>query len=292
MSPGRAALGDVTVGAGLPVAVVGVLNLSPESFHAGSVYTRDDDLLGAALGMVEAGAALIDVGARSSAPYLPTGISESEETERLVRAVGMLAAKLPVPVSADTSRPAVARAALQAGARVVNDVSALAEPALARVVAEHDAGLVIGASPARPVPAEGGLSEMGRVEEPIITVRRILERALAAARTAGVPEERIVLDPGVGFFRDAGVPWHLWDVAVLAGLPALAGLGRPLCVGVSRKSFVGAITGREDPAARLPGSLAATAAAVLGGAALIRTHDVAETVDAVRVAERVRRAMP
>jgi len=123
-------------------------------------------------------------------------------------------------------------------------------------------------------------------------VRGILKRALAAARAAGVPEERIVLDPGIGFFRDEGVPWHVWDVAVLAGLPALAELGRPLCVGVSRKSFVGAITGREDPAARLPGSLAATAAAVLGGAALIRTHDVAETVDAVRVAERVRRAAP
>jgi len=290
--PSRADLAGVTLGDALPVAVMGVINVSPESFHAGSVYHGDEAVLTAGLGMVEAGAALIDVGARSSAPYLPTGISESEETERLVRAVGMLAAKLPVPVSADTFRPAVARAALQAGARVVNDVSALAEPALARVVAEHDAGLVIVARPARPVPAEGGLSEMGRVEEPIITVRRILERALAAARTAGVPEERIVLDPGIGFFRDTGVPWHLWDVAVLAGLPALAGLGRPLCVGVSRKSFVGAITGREDPAARLPGSLAATAAAVLGGAALIRTHDVAETLDAVRVAERVRRAMP
>ncbi len=271
---------------------MGVINVSPESFHAGSVYHGDEAVLKAALGMVEAGAALIDVGARSSAPYLKTGVSEGEETERLVRAVGMLAAKLPVPVSADTSRPAVARAALQAGARVVNDVSALAEPALARVVAEHDAGLVVGASAARPTPAEGGPSEMGRVEAPILTVRGILERALAAARTAGVPEERIVLDPGIGFFRDTGVPWHLWDVAVLAGLPALAGLGRPLCVGVSRKSFVGAITGREDPAARLPGSLAATAAAVLGGAALIRTHDVAETLDAVRVAERVRRAMP
>ena len=121
---------------------------------------------------------------------------------------------------------------------------------------------------------------------------RILTTALAAARAAGVPEERIVLDPGIGFFRDAGVVWHAWDVAVLAGLPALAALGRPLCVGVSRKSFVGAITGRDDPAARLPGSLAATVAAVLGGAALIRAHDVAETVDAVRVAERVRRAAP
>jgi dihydropteroate synthase len=296
----RADLAGVLLGDASPVAVMGVINVSPESFHAGSVYHGDEAVLKAALGMVEAGAALIDVGARSSAPYLPTDISECKETDRLVRAVGMLAAKLPVPVSADTSRPAVARAALQAGARVVNDVSALAEPALARVVAEHDAGLIIGASSARrgvagvrSVPGgEGGLLDAWPVEAAIRTVRGILKRALAAGRTAGVPEERIVLDPGIGFFRDEGVPWHVWDVAVLAGLPALAELGRPLCVGVSRKSFVGAITGREDPAARLPGSLAATAAAVLGGAALIRTHDVAETVDAVRVAERVRRAAP
>jgi len=130
------------------------------------------------------------------------------------------------------------------------------------------------------------------VDAPVVAVTRILKTALATARTAGVPADRIVLDPGIGFFRDADVAWHAWDVAVLAGLPALAALGRPLCVGVSRKSFVGAITGRQDPAARLAGSLAATAAAVLGGAALIRTHDVAETVDAVRVAARVRAAAP
>jgi len=290
MSLSRADLGGVPLGDGLPVAVMGVINVSPESFHPGSAYHGDEAVLRAALGMVEAGAALVDIGARSTAPYLPTDISEAEETARLTRAVRALAAKLPVPVSADTTRPAVARAALEAGARIVNDVAALADPALARVVAEHEAGLMIVASAARPVRAEGGLSETGHVEGPVTTVRRILERALVTARAAGVPDTRIVLDPGIGFFRDAGVPWHVWDVAVLAGLPALAGLGRPLCVGVSRKSFVGALTARVDPAARLPGSLAATAAAVLGGAALIRAHDVAETVDAVRVAERIREA--
>jgi dihydropteroate synthase len=237
--------------------------------------------------MVDAGAELIDVGGRSTAPYLPTEISELEETERLVRAVGALAAKLSVPVSADTTRPAVARAALEAGARVVNDVSALAEPALAREAAAHDASLIVMAS----LGAGGArLSETGRGEGPIGVVRRILQDALARARAAGLPDERVVLDPGIGFFRDAGVPWHVWDVAVLAGLPALADLGRPLCVGVSRKSFIGAVTGRERPEDRLAGSLAATAIAVLGGAALVRTHDVRETVDAVRLAERVRKA--
>jgi dihydropteroate synthase len=276
----RADLAGVVLGDGSPVAVMGVINVSPESFHPGSVYRGDDAVLTAALGMAEAGAALIDVGARSSAPYLDTAISEAEETQRVVRAVGALAAKLSVPVSVDTSRPAVARAALEAGARVVNDVSALADPGLAHVVAAHDAGLIVMAAPGP-----------GRViDAPLATVTRILRGALETVRAAGVPDERVVLDPGIGFFRDADVAWHAWDVTVLAGLPELTALGRPLCVGVSRKSFVGAITGRSDPAARLSGSLAATAAAVLGGAALVRAHDVAETIDAVRVAERVREA--
>src|SRR5262249_39084751 len=107
------------------------------------------------------------------------------------------------------------------------------------------------------------------------------------ARGGGAPADRIVLDPGIGFFRGGRVDWVTWDVEVLNGLKGLAGLGRPLCVGVSRKSFLGAITGREAPAERLPASLAATTVAVLNGAAVIRTHDVAATRDAVRVAERV-----
>src|SRR6266513_3339175 len=143
----RADLAGVALGDGSPIAVTGVINVSPESFHAGSVYRGDDAVVTAALGMVEAGAALIDVGARSSAPYLETAISETEERQRLVRAVSVLAAKLPVPVSADTCRPAVARAALEAGARILNDRSALAEPELARAAAEHDAGLIVMAAP-------------------------------------------------------------------------------------------------------------------------------------------------
>ena len=98
------------------------------------------------------------------------------------------------------------------------------------------------------------------------------------------------MDPGIGFFRTQGIPWHEWDCRALATLPALRALGRPICVGVSRKSFIGALTGQDDPADRLPGSLAAAAAAVLGGAHVVRTHDVAETVQAVRVAAAIRRA--
>jgi dihydropteroate synthase len=121
-------------------------------------------------------------------------------------------------------------------------------------------------------------------------IREILAGALARARAAGIPEGDLVLDPGIGFFRDEPIAWDAWDADVLANLDTLAELGRPVCVGVSRKSFLGAVTGRRDPAERLPASLSATAVAVWHGAAVIRAHDVADTVDAVRVAERLRAA--
>src|SRR5688572_10354608 len=143
----RANLAGVQIGEGVRVAVMGALNVSPESFHSTSVHAIGDDLLAAALGMVEAGAAFIDVGARSTAPYLPTDISEADETDRLGRAVELLASKLPVPVSADTSRPGPARAALEAGARIVNDVSGLRDATVARLVAAHGAGVIAMASP-------------------------------------------------------------------------------------------------------------------------------------------------
>ena len=269
------------MGDGLDVAVVGALNVSPESFYSGSVAMDADRLLQAGEAMARAGAAWLDVGAMSTAPYLDARIPEALEAERLHWAVGLLTTKLGLPVSADVSRVGPARAALEAGARMINDVTGLAgDPALARLTAEAGAALVLMAAPAAAPPAG----------EPVATVRAALERGLAIARGAGIPDERILVDPGIGFFRGAGVTWPGWDCRVLAGLPALRVLGRPLYVGVSRKSFIGAVAGIDDPAARLPGSLAATAAAVLGGAHVIRAHDVAETVQAVRVAEAVRRA--
>ncbi len=276
----RSILSGVTLGDGLPVAVMGVINVSPESFHAGSIRAPDD-LLAEALAMVEAGAALIDVGARATAPYLATDVSEAEECLRLGRAVELLAPKVPVPISADTARPAPARAALEAGATVINDVSGLADPAVAALARRHRAGVVLMAAPAGAAPGGG---------DPVARVAGLLRAALGRAREAGIPEESIVLDPGIGFFRDEAVPWDEWDARVLAGLSALAPLGRPLCVGVSRKSFIGAITGRARTEDRLAGSLAATAVAVWQGAALIRSHDVAATLDAARVAERLRNA--
>jgi dihydropteroate synthase len=276
----RATFAGVSLGRGIPVAIMGALNVSPESFHAGSVHTEGDDLVAAALAMVDAGAALIDVGARSTAPYGGSTIADEEEGQRLARAVEALTTKVSVPISADTARLGAARAALDAGARVINDVSGLRDPAVASLVSERRAGVILMAFPAS-APSS---------TRPIATVKALLKEAAERARIAGIPNERVVLDPGIGFFRDERMVWDQWDSAVLAGLGELEDLGRPLCVGVSRKSFLGAITGRVRTADRLAGSLAATAVAVWNGAALIRTHDVAETLDAVRVVERIRRA--
>jgi len=281
LAPVRALLAGVAIGGEAPVTLMGVLNVSPESFYAVSVPSSAESLVATALSMVEAGASIIDVGARSTAPYRSADVTPDEERERLVRAVEALAAKLPVPVSADTTRATVAEAALEAGARVVNDVSGLADPAMGGVVRSHGAGVVLMAHP--------DLAPSPR-PDPVLAVRAALAAALARARRSGIPDEHVVLDPGIGFFRDEAVPWDEWDVRVLAGLATLSDLGRPLAVGVSRKSFIGAITGRANPAERLAGSLAATALAVVNGAAVIRTHDVADTRDAVVVAERVARA--
>ena len=280
----RANLGGVAVGDGLPVALLAALNVSPESFYGGSIHTTDDTLLRAAETMVEAGAALVDVGAMSTAPYLAGRIDEAEERRRLADAVSLLARKLAVPVSADTARPEPALAAIEAGASIINDVSGAADERLLGVVAEHsEVSLIVMASPASAVAP--GEADAG---DPVGFVRRVLDAALARATGAGIASGRIVLDPGIGFFLEDPRDRADWDARVLAGLHRLASLGRPLCVGVSRKSFIGTLTNRKTPAERLAGSLAATAVAVLGGASVVRTHDVAETLDAVRVAERMR----
>jgi len=272
----------VHLGDGLPVVVIGALNVSPGSFYSGSVVTKADDLLRAAERMAREGASLLDVGAMSTAPYLSGSISASEEAERLGWAVGILVSKLGVPVSADTSRAEPARAALQAGASIINDVRGLTgDPALASLVAGADAGVILMAS-------ERGGAEG---ERPVDTVLDLLEESMRIAAQAGIPGERVVVDPGIGFFRRRGIAWHEWDCEILAALGRLRALGRPICVGVSRKSFIGEIAGEPDPGRRLPGSLAAVAAAVLGGAHVIRAHDVAETVQAARVAESIRQRL-
>ena len=285
----RARLAGIAVGDGLPVAVIGVLNVSPESFYPGSVRASSEELRRAAAAMCEEGAALLDVGAMSTAPYLDTRISEAEERDRLAEAVRVLASTVDIALSADTSRASVARAALEAGASVINDVTGLAgDEALAPVVAAAGAGLIAMASERDRTEAETSPSSSAAAPSPIDVVGARLRESLAIAERAGIPPESIVVDPGIGFFRQSGRPSHEWDCRVLAELGRLRCLDRPICVGASRKSFIGVLTHEPDPGRRLAGSVAAATSAVLSGAQVIRAHDVGETVQAVRVAEALR----
>lgn len=278
MSP-FARLADLDVGDDFPVRIAGVINVSPESFHPGSV-SRDAGELVARAGEMEAqGADLLDIGAMSTAPYLETRISEEEERQRMEWAVGLVAPTVRIPVSADTQRASVAAVALAAGARLVNDVSGFRDdPHMAEVASLAD-GVILMAN-------EVEASD----EDPLALCRRLLAEALERSDRAGIARERVVLDPGLGFFRRNRLPWDRFDLEVLHRLGELRQLGRPLMIGVSRKSFIGKLTGRKDVADRLAGSLAATAVAVYNGANLVRTHDVAATRDVVRVAEAIRRA--
>ncbi|HVN85092.1 MAG TPA: dihydropteroate synthase [Candidatus Binatia bacterium] len=274
-----AQLGELIVGDGCPVRLVGVINVSPESFYGGSVARDRSALLHLAQRMVAEGADLLDVGAMSTAPYRPTMISEAEEVERMTAAIETLRRAVRVPISVDTTRAAVAAAALAAGANVINDVTGLAsDPKMAAVAAEAE-GIILMAQAVEP-----------SQQPPTQMVQRLLRACLERARATGIADERIVLDPGIGFYRHAARPWDEIDCLIIRELNQLRAFDRPLLVGISRKSFVGKLTDKDDPADRLLGSLAATAVAVYNGAALIRTHDVAAARDVVRVAERLRGA--
>ena len=273
----RANLAGVEVGDGFPVRIVGALNVSPESFYAGSVARSRTALQRLAARMVEEGADLLDIGAMSTAPYVKGGIGEAEERRRLAAAVRAVRQVVAVPISIDTQRSTVAAAGLDAGAAVVNDVSGLGYDAEMGGVVRQAQGVILMAS-----------EERASRQSPVTMVMSLLRRCCDRARAAGVARDRIVLDPGIGFFRRAAVPWYEFDCVLLGQLVRLRQLRRPLLVGVSRKSFIGKLTGRADPSERLYGSLAATAIAVQHGAALVRTHDVAATRDAVRIAAAVR----
>lgn len=273
-------LAGLQVGDEFPVRILGAINVSSESFYKGSVATDEGALRRRAEQMVAEGADMLDVGAMSTAPYLETTISEAEEIRRLTWAIGILRSAVALPISVDTKRSRAAVAALESGAAVINDVSGLRhDPAMAATAARHAQGAILMASEASHGAAE-----------PIATVRTLLQHSLAISDAAGLPRDRIVLDPGIGFFRNAALSWDAWDCEIVRRIGELRPLGRPILVGLSRKSFVGKLLGRQDPAERLFGSLAATTVAVLNGAHLVRTHDVGPTRDAIRMAEVLRPA--
>lgn len=285
--------------------VVAAINASPESFFAPSVAQGRAAVCRAVEIAQAAGADAIDLGAMSTAPYKETRISEQEECDRMGEAVAAARGVCGLPISADTSRAAVARVALAEGADAINDVTGLhGDPAMAQVVAAAHAGLILMANecqiPGAAVPGDvgaktpppgktakpatnGNAARPAPGASPIVIVRECLDRALAVATAAGIDSGRIVMDPGLGFFRRQALPWNEWDLAVLGAVGELATSPRPLMVAASRKSFIGSLLDRPDPRDRLAGSLAAAIWSASKGAAMVRTHDVAETRDALKL---------
>ncbi len=260
--------------------LMGVVNVTPDSFSDGGRFAGTDAAVEHARRLGEEGADLVDVGGESTRPGAPP-VPVEEELRRVVPVIARLrAGGFALPISVDTSKPEVARAALDAGADLVNDVQGLAAPALAALVAARGVPAVL--MHTRGTPAD--MASRAVYGDVVEEVAAELDQALARAARAGVRRDRVVLDPGIGFAKTAAQ-----SVALLAGLGRLRRLGCPLLVGPSRKSFIGKLTG-ADVADRLPGTLAAIAACVLAGAELVRVHDVAAARQAARVAAAIREA--
>lgn len=259
--------------------VAGILNVTPDSFSDGGRYNDLDRARGRADALVTEGADMLDVGGESTRPHNGGGVPAAEERARVVPVIAAVRAAYPsLVISVDTVKAEVARAAFEAGADVANDVSGLRlDPALGASCAAAGAGLILMHS--RGTVADMATYAHATYRDVVEEVAAELEAALARADAAGVARESVVLDPGAGFAKRGPD-----SVAVIAGLPRLATLGRPLLVGASRKRFIGELTGVSEPAERVHGSVGAHVAALARGARLFRVHDVRPHREALDVA--------
>jgi len=260
-----------------PALVMGIVNVTPDSFSDGGQYLDPSTGVAHALQLVEQGAEIIDVGGESTRPgALP--VSEAEELRRVMPVLEQLAGQLKVPISIDTTKPGVVRRALAAGASIVNDVAANREDtALWEIVAETGAGYVCLHARGTPRTMQVNPAYADVVRE----VEEFFSERIRRLSGCGVEREQIILDPGIGFGKTAE---H--NLQLLGAARSFAGLGRPLLLGVSRKSFIGKLLGVET-ASRLPAGLACACLAVSAGVQIVRAHDVAETVQAIRMTEAI-----
>jgi len=266
-------LGRVPVGDDQNVRLMGIINLSRESFYQGSV-AGPHEALSLAAAMQEQGADMIDLGGVSTAPGSPP-ISEAVERERLFPALLDIRDNLDITISIDTQRSGIAADALSLGADCINDVSGLSDPNMAASVAEYDGSLIIMASRQR----AGDLLHLDEI------IAFLGDRVRGAAQS-GVCQDKISVDPGIGKWIPEKTPAH--DLAILDGMLRLRVLGRPVVAALSRKSFIGERLHKPDPFQRLAGTLAATAIAVYLGAHIVRTHDIAASRETVAMAQAIR----
>ena len=259
--------------------IMGILNVTPDSFSDGGQFFDIAQAVIRGLKVADEGADIIDVGGESTRPG-SVAVPLAEELRRVIPVVRTLAERTSCLISVDTTKAIVARAALAAGAHIINDVSAATwDPAMAAVAVEFKAGLVLMHCQGNPQT----MQQDPHYTDVVAEVRSYLAARLEALAAAGLTRDHMVVDPGIGFGKTLE---H--NLALLRHLDQFSALARPILIGVSRKTMLGKLTGREKPEQRLAGGLAALTSAVLRGARIIRTHDVAASRDAARVADALR----
>ena len=277
-------LGNIGVGGKNPVRIMGILNTSPESFYKKSVKTTKQQITNTVKQMEIDGADFIDVGGMSTAPYLSTSISEKIESQRILNAIQIIQNVSNLPISVDTCRANVAKSALEHGIEIINDISGLKyDDKMIDVIREYRPSLILCAFDSKTVVGD------------IQSTKNLLKDSLKIAKIAGIPSSKIVLDPAIGFFRKTGKgsfftkiksDWLERDLSVIQNLKSIK-QQYPIMISVSNKSFIGKLLGKENVSDRLFGSLAAEVVSVLNGADIIRTHNVAETKDAITIAVKL-----
>ena len=275
-------LGNVGVGGKNPVRIMGILNTSLESFYKKSIKTTKQQITNTVKYMEIEGADFIDIGGMSTAPYLPTSVSEKIESKRILNAIKIIQNASNLPISVDTCRANVAKIALEYGIEIINDISGLKyDNKMINVIEEYGPSLILCAFNSKIVSGDY-----------ITSTKSLLKDSIKIAKIAGISSNKIVLDPAIGFFRKSGkgsfftkikTDWLERDLFIIKNLKSIK-QHYPILISVSNKSFIGELLGKEDPSDRLFGSLAAEVVCVLNGADIIRTHNVAETKDAIKVA--------
>ncbi len=278
-------LGSINVGNSNPVRIMGILNLSPESFFKKSIATDKEMIKNKTREMEAEGADFIDVGGMSTAPYLKTTVPQKTESERVTRAIKIIQGVSNLPISVDTCRSEVAKSALELGVDIINDISGLKyDKDMPRIVEKYNPSLILCAFSKNLVRGNQ-----------IIQTRNLLRKSITIAKSAHVSDNHIVIDPAIGFFRKKGngkfftrinSDWIKRDLLILNNLRSIK-LGYPLLISVSRKSFIGNLLKIKSPNDRLYGSLAAESIAVLNGADIIRTHNVQETKEVITIAQKL-----
>ncbi len=277
-------LGNVGVGGKNPIRIMGILNTSPESYYKKSIKTTKQQITNTIKQMEIDGADFIDVGGMSTAPYLTTSVSEKLESQRILNAIHIIQNVSNLPISVDTCRANVAKSALEHGIEIINDISGLKyDDKMIDVIREYRPSLILCAFDSKTVVGD------------IQSTKNLLKDSLKIAKIAGIPSSKIVLDPAIGFFRKTGKgsfftkiksDWLERDLSVIQNLKSIK-QQYPIMISVSNKSFIGKLLGKENVSDRLFGSLAAEVVSVLNGADIIRTHNVAETKDAITIAVKL-----